>query len=112
MATLATLIAFASSRGRLCSKFLRPFATFTALAWQNITLINPHLDANKPKGRMSFCQPIVNISAQCMQRNFPLYFFLRARNFCSTQATTDNDLDALCISTHCFLHSLLHSPAK
>jgi hypothetical protein len=94
-ATTVSALAFARGKRGLRGCLLLYLARFAAFTGKYIALINPHLDADYTKGCMCFCQPVVNIRTQGMQGYLPLYLFLGAGNFRSTQASTNNDLDAL-----------------
>jgi hypothetical protein len=61
---------------------------------------------------MRLRQTVINIGTQRMQGNFPLYLFLGARNFRSTEATTNDDLDALRTGAQRLLHGLLHGTTE
>jgi hypothetical protein len=61
---------------------------------------------------MCFGLTIVNVSTQRLQRNFPLDLFLCAGNFCTTQATSDNNFDTFGVGTHRFLYGLFHSTTE
>jgi hypothetical protein len=84
-----------------------------AMPGENLTQVNPHFDANHAKGRMGLGQTIINIRTQRLQRNFPLYFFLRTRNLGSAESSTDNNFNALCAGVfHRLLHRLFHRTAE
>ena len=72
----------------------------TALAWENISTINPDLDTNNAKSCMRFGTVIIDIGTQSLQRNFALYLFLCTGNFCSAQASRNDYFDAFSIGTH------------
>jgi hypothetical protein len=60
------------------------FSQFTALAWQNITFVDPHLDANDAKCCVGLGLTIINVGAQGLQRNTSLDFFLSTSDFRAT----------------------------
>jgi hypothetical protein len=57
---------------------------------------------------VGFRQAIIDVGTQCMQGDFSLYLFFRARNFRAAQAPANHDANALGIGTHGLLHRLLH----
>jgi hypothetical protein len=61
---------------------------------------------------MCFRQTIVYISTQRMQGYLPLHLFFTTSDFSSTKSSPNDDANALCICTHCFLHRLLHCATK
>jgi len=91
---------------------LRGLGWFTPFGRQNIAFINPDFDADDTKGGVRFRQTIVDISAQGVQGDFPLDFFLGASDFRSTQPPANHDANAFCIGAHGFLHCLLHGAAE
>jgi hypothetical protein len=56
--------------------------------------------------------PIIDISTKRLERDAPLDLFFRTSNFCSTQSTATDNLNAFGVRTHRFLHSLLHGTAE
>src|SRR5579883_319966 len=83
-----------------------------ALAGQHIALINPYFDTDNAKGGMRLCLAVINIGTQGMQGNFPLNLFLRAGNFRTAEATTDDNFHAFRAGTQRLLHRLLHGAAE
>src|SRR5258708_34822041 len=100
------------TRSEWRGNFLLRFAALRAPGGKDISLINPYLDAYHTKSGMCFCQAVVNVGTQSMQRNLPLYLFLTASDFRAAQPPPNYNSYALRICTHRPLHLLLHDTAE
>jgi hypothetical protein len=61
---------------------------------------------------VSLSQPVIDIGAQRVQRDFPLNLFLGTRDFRAAETTADHDTNTLGIRAHRLLHRLLHGAAE
>ena len=73
---------------------------------------NPDFYATNAVSRHRFGNPIVNISAQCMQRHTPLTIPFSTRNLGAAQTTTAINTDAERTKAHGRLHGPLHGTTE
>src|SRR5882672_3339938 len=62
---------------------------------KNFTPVDPNLHANLTKRRARFCQPVIDVGPERMQRKLPLKMPLAAGDFSAIQTSTDFHLDSL-----------------
>src|SRR5687767_4343663 len=65
------------------------------LSIENLAAINPNLHADLAKRRFRFCQAVVDVRSQRVQRKLPLQVPLTARNLSSVQTATHFHFDPL-----------------
>jgi hypothetical protein len=65
------------------------------VAFQNLALVHPTLDADDAVCRMRFGEAVVDVGAQCVQRKLPVQIPFRPRDFGSIQSARHAHLDTL-----------------
>src|SRR5262245_45055054 len=74
----------------------RPITVFlvaTDARHEALTLVEPHLHADLPVGRVRLREPVVDVRAQRLQRQLTVQVPLRARDFRAVQAARYAHLD-------------------
>src|SRR5690606_34221115 len=75
---------------------------------EDLALVDPHLDADDPVGRLRLGEAVVHVGAQRMQRHATFAVPLRTRDLGAVQAATDVDLDAQGAQAHRIADGALH----
>src|SRR5690349_3874654 len=74
----------------------------------DVTLVDPHLDADATEGGASLVEAVVDLRTQGVQRHATLAVELGARHLGAAEATGDLDTDALGAGAGSGLHTLAH----
>src|SRR5271157_255291 len=85
---------------------------FALLRRQNLTFINPALHANHAVRRARLGETVIDIGAQCVQRQPPLQIPLRTRDFVAIQPPAHSHLDAFATEAQRRIHRLAHRPPE
>src|SRR5215472_15322566 len=81
-------------------------------ARQNFTFIDPALHADDSIGGVRLSESVVDICAQCVQRQTALQVPLGAGDFRAVQTPADADLDSFRAKPEGRIHRLSHRPAE
>src|SRR5262245_7935139 len=112
-----------SNKSAICNQQLRarlrtprralPVFLFAAALWyQALTLVEPHLDPDLSVGGVRFCEAVVDVGAQRLQRQLPVQIPFRPRDFGAVQAARDTHLDPAGAEPQRRFHRLAHRPAE
>src|SRR5688572_19000785 len=77
-----------------------------------LTLVEPHLHANLPVGRVRFREAVVDVGAQRLQRKLSVQVPLGARDFCAVQPTGHTHLDPARAEAQRRFNRLAHRTAE
>src|SRR5688572_479523 len=87
--------AFALAHASFVNRIRAGATRHRRLSIQNLAAINPNLHADLAKRRFRFCQTVINVRSQRVQRKLPLQMPLTARDLSSVQTATDFYFDSL-----------------
>src|SRR5262249_14796049 len=90
-----------------------PVFLFTAaLRHEALALVQPHLDPDLAVGRVRFREAVVDVGAQCLQRQLAVQVPLRARDFRAVQTARHAHFDPACTEAQRRFDRLAHGTAE
>ena len=95
-----------------CSGCLSGWLGFALFLLKYLAAIDPTLHSDYSISRSRFGESVLDIRAQCVQRQAPLQIPLRARDFISIEAATYSHLDPFAAETQSGVYRLAHSPTE
>src|ERR1700691_3031124 len=81
---------------------------FALLRRENLAFINPALHADHAVSGTRFCETVVDIGAQCVQRQAPLQIPFRTRDFVAIQPSAYANFDSFATKAQRRIHRLAH----
>ena len=79
---------------------------------ENLTLVDPNLNADATIGGSGLGKAIVDVRTQGLQRNGAFMVVLGTSDLGAAQTAAAGYLDTLCAHAHCTTHALLHCTAE
>src|SRR5699024_7654933 len=75
---------------------------------ENFSSVNPDFNADFAVSGVCFCETIVDVSTQCLQRNGSFMVMLASSDFSSAQTAGNLNFDTLCTQLHGTADALFH----